>query len=368
KKSLGDGVPTMAELMARHGYEMAGFVTGPSLNHAMGFNRGFGFYDDFTVTLMHETNLFEDLDVEKSGVNQVPTNHLITRLAADWLRKHTSGKFFLFLHYWDCHNDYIPPAPYDRMFSRDRRAVEVGRAVSSRRAELERNASTAEKEGLVAQYDGEIAQTDNHVGKLLQALDELDLTARTIVFVLSDHGEGFWEHGKLLHGYGLYEELLHVPFILRMPGVAQAGLRVKGNVSHVDVLPTLFGLLGLPQPAGAHGLDLSAVCRGEAGVPSRPVFSEYHLAEGARSVRWGPWRMTLAEGSKAGELFFVKAGRAVAPKDAGASGEETAEASQALGAALTAGPGSTGAACGQAKPSNLDAKTERLLRSLGYVQ
>jgi len=321
KKQLGEAVPTMAEILAKHGYTTAGFVTGPSLNHSMGFHRGFGFYDDFTVTLMHDENLFHDLDADKSGINQVPTNHVITNLATAWLHKNAGEKFFLFLHYWDCHNDYIPPEPYDRKFYLEYEGPENGRNVTNRQAELERSASPETKKRLIALYDGEIAHTDAHVGKMLAALDELKLSERTLVIIVSDHGEGFWEHGRLHHGNNLYEELIHVPLLMRLPGVLPAGLRVKGNASHVDVLPTLLGLLGLPQQNAIHGSDLSQACRGKGDAPDRPIYSELNYGEyRMRAVRWGPYKV-VQDGGAPGPA----AGRAQRGRKRGGEGRDGRE-------------------------------------------
>jgi len=370
KKRLGEGVPTMAEILSKHAYTSAAFVTGPSLNHAMGFHRGFGLYDDFTVALMHETNVLDDLDVTKPGVNQVPTNHVVTKLASAWLKNHAGKKFFLFVHYWDCHNDYIPPVPYERKFDPDYKGAVTGRGLDgARRSELERRASPEAKKHLIALYDGEVAHSDAHVGRLLQALGELKLSERTLVIVFSDHGEGFWEHGKLLHGYGLQEELVHVPLLMRLPKVLPAGLRVKGNASHVDVLPTALGLLGLPKPKVMHGVDLWGVCRGKGVIPSRPIFSELNIgACNTKAIRWGPYKMIQEVGKPVGPLLVVRDGKETEAATAGPEDDAMRRLQGELAAALRAGPSAATSPERLAKPSNPDEETLRLLRSLGYVQ
>ena len=134
---LGEAVPTLAQVLAKQGYTTAAFVTGPNLNHRFGFHRGFQLYDDFTATLMCETNLFEDHAANSTGLDDVPTDHVITNLATLWLKQHGQEKFFLFLHYWDCHDDYIPPPPYDRQFDPDYKGKENGRNILERQqAEL----------------------------------------------------------------------------------------------------------------------------------------------------------------------------------------------------------------------------------------
>ena len=131
---------------------------------------------------------------------------MITNLATQWLQKHSQENFFLFLHYWDCHNDYIPPAPFDRKFDPDYKGKEDGRDIYKRQDDIMAHISVMDLAHMVALYDGEIAYTDEHVGKVLQLLQDLRLSEKTLVVVLSDHGEGFLEHGKLTHGNSVYEE------------------------------------------------------------------------------------------------------------------------------------------------------------------
>jgi arylsulfatase A-like enzyme len=367
EKCLGDAVPTMAEVLLAHGYTTAAFVTGPALNHTMGINRGFESYDDFTVRMMCDTNLFEDLDAKSADLNQVPTNHVITNLGAAWLRKNAGERFFLFLHYWDCHFDYVPPAPYSRRFDPDYRGAENGRDMVRRQEELEEDASPEVKKHLMALYDGEVAHTDAHLGKVLKALDDLNLSERTLVVVFSDHGEGFWEHGKLCHGYGLQEELLHVVLLMKLPGVLPADSRIKGNVSHVDVLPTVLGLLGLPKPEVTHGMDLSGVCLGREELPNRPIFSELDKEEhNMRAVRWGPFKMVQEKAGPAGPLLIVRDGKETEWR-AGADEEAAREVRGEMEAALKDGPLNATSPDRLAKAAAPDEETLRLLRSLGYA-
>ena len=207
---LGEGVPTLAQCLAQSGYVTAAFVTGPPLNHRYGFNRGFRFYDDYTVDLTFEEP--EAAALQDSGkLDRVHTNPVITSLATQWLKKHSRENFFLFLHYWDCHYDYIPPAPYDRKFDPGYRGAENGRRVFERERDILKYISVMDLAHMMALYDGEIADTDEHVAKILQLLQDLGISGKTLVIVLSDHGEAFLEHGKLRHGNSLYEEAASRP-------------------------------------------------------------------------------------------------------------------------------------------------------------
>jgi arylsulfatase A-like enzyme len=125
-------------------------------------------------------------------------------------------------------------------------------------------------------YDGGVAYADQALGRLFDGLRGRGMLDSTIVVVLSDHGEELWDHGSDRcpdHGHSLYEELTHVPLLIRAPGLVSAGLRIARPVSLIDVAPTLLDLARLPADGSYAGVDLIASCRG-AEPPIRPVFSE----------------------------------------------------------------------------------------------
>jgi arylsulfatase A-like enzyme len=117
---------------------------------------------------------------------------------------------------------------------------------------------------------------DAELGKLLSILSEAGLDDSTYRVVLSDHGEDFWDHfGFATHGHSLYEELIHVPLMVRGPDLIP-GTRVKERVQLLDVLPTLLELAGVPGPEEkVSGLSFRRLLAGRAGA-SRPAFSEDH--------------------------------------------------------------------------------------------
>jgi arylsulfatase A-like enzyme len=372
KSHLGDAVPTLAQVLAKQGYTTAAFVTGSSLDHKFGFSHGFQLYDDFTAISMCETNLFEDHPANSTTVFDVPTDHVITNLATLWLKKHGQEKFFLFLHYWDCHSDYIPPAPYDRLFDPGYKGKENGRNVFDREKEIESGIAPRDLAHLMALYDGEIAHTDDHVGQVLQLLREMGLAEKTLLIIVADHGEGFLEHGKIFHGNTLFEELIHVPLILRLPGVIPAGRRIKDNVSQVDLMPTVLRLLGVPQPEGLQGIDLSGACRGLGGLPDRILFSESAydvLPRSLRAARWGPYKLIQQRGRPPMPLLVVGEGGESDAEKAGLDDKQRHKLEDVLTKAIaTAGPSGSEAPNRAAEPAKMDEATLRRLKSLGYVQ
>jgi arylsulfatase A-like enzyme len=130
-------------------------------------------------------------------------------------------------------------------------------------------------------YDAEIRQLDDRLADLFAFLERSGLAATTLVAVTSDHGEEFFERGRFLHGMTLHKEQLHVPFLLRGPGVPE-GVRIAEPAHGIDVPPTLLALLGVAAPATLDGHDLSAQWRdGASDAPPRMLFAETWPAENA---------------------------------------------------------------------------------------
>lgn len=154
----------------------------------------------------------------------------------------TSGRFFLWVHYLDPHREYLPhdDAP---PFGTSRRDA----------------------------YDGEVRFTDRHVGHLLDAIAAHPSAGRIAIVVTSDHGEAFGEHDVFFHGRDLFDEMIRVPLIFAIPGVAPR--RVPRRISHVDLAPTLYALAGVAAPDGLSGVSLHPEILGEA-LPERPVYAE----------------------------------------------------------------------------------------------
>lgn len=170
--------------------------------------------------------------------------------AIAWL-DHVGGEpYLLWVHLYDPHRPYDPPPPF---------------------------AATADP------YLGEIAFVDAQIGRLLDALDARRLTDRTVVIAVADHGEARGEHNERDHGIFLYEGVVRVPFIMRVPGVAAR--RVGDVVRSVDVAPTVLDLLGMPPLTAAGGVSLAAVLRGDERLPDLEAYAESSYP---RRFGWSP--------------------------------------------------------------------------------
>jgi arylsulfatase A-like enzyme len=197
--------------------------------------------------------------------------------------------FFLYVHTVDPHVPYMPPAdllalydpdPYDGPidFGRDRELLERVKSGSLRVNERDRVR-------LEALYDGEITYHDAHFGAIMEALERRGLADETIVVFTADHGEEFFDHGSVGHGHSVYEELIHVPLIVRVPGVTDGGVRLDDAVGLVDVLPTIYDALGREIPDDLSGESFLPLLLGESADAPRVAVTGF--MEGWRAVSVG---------------------------------------------------------------------------------
>lgn len=173
---------------------------------------------------------------------------------------HADEPFFLFLHYWDVHYNYVPPKQLAQTFLPDysERDAELGENFTPAHGEQESQSySAADLARIKALYDAEIRAVDDAIAEVYAKLEELGFADNTIVAVVSDHGDHFGEEHEgsthLFHHRTLFEEVVHIPFIVRAPGLVPAGKRVAGSVALYDVGPTLVDLAGLPAWEGVTG-------------------------------------------------------------------------------------------------------------------
>jgi arylsulfatase A-like enzyme/tetratricopeptide (TPR) repeat protein len=234
--SLPAATPLLAEMLRAAGFRTAGIVSSVVLQRQSGLDRGFELYSDAFEGDGDDARFLNSL--QKRGDVVLPE-------ATSWLEKAKKDeRLFLWLHLYDPHDPYEPPEPYATEYA--------GRP-----------------------YDGEVAWTDELVGRLDAALGRLGLRGDTLLVVTSDHGEGLGEHGENGHGYFVYQSTLHVPLLLRGPGIPP-GTTLKGVTRGVDVVPTVLDLLGVAPPAGAAfaGRSLAPSLRAGGALREAPAYAE----------------------------------------------------------------------------------------------
>lgn len=233
----------------------------------------------------------------------------ITRAALKWLGAQPSGeRFALYLHYLDTHTPYRTPAPHALAFGDPAYRGPVGATFGDVDGARRGQYDAPDRAQIVALYDGAIRFVDAEVGRLLDELRARGLLERTLVVVTADHGEELWDHGSFFHGQSLYDELLHVPLIVRLPDRAHAGRVVAEQVRAVDIVPTVTEVLGLPTFAAFEGRSLLArlTSRG-AGPPelfaraANPEFP-YRFA-----LRTESHKLIVSVGTGQEELYDLRA-------------------------------------------------------------
>jgi choline-sulfatase len=260
-RPLASESPTWAEFLKTRGYQTAAFIGAVILDSkalAPGLDRGFDFYDNFPERSQTKSRWGR---VERRGTE-------VVRRAEAWQDAHPKGPHFVWVHLYDPHDPYEPPAPY----------------------------STQYKDRL---YDGEIAFADSALANFIGHLKQRGWYDNSLIIVVGDHGEGLGEHHEQTHGIFLYDSTLHVPLILKLPG-RSAGSVIQSQVRTTDILPTVLDLLSIPSPQTLDGHSLKPYLSGKESV-SRTLFGEtdYPLHFG-----WAPLRAIRAEGFK-----FVEAPR-----------------------------------------------------------
>ena len=245
---------TLANVLHDHGYSTAAFLGAAVLDSRFGLSQGFDtYFDHFEFSRLDEANL----DSIKRPGDQVIDNALA------WLKAHPREPFFLWVHLYDAHYPYTPPEPFASRY-RDR------------------------------PYDGEIAFADAQVGRLLTFLNETRRYVGAVLVLAADHGEGLGEHGEKTHGFFVYNSTLHVPLLVKVPGVAPR--TIESEVSLVDVMPTVLQALRLPIPPTVQGRGLLSEVVGKPPSNTSNLYAETYLP--LLHFRWSQLRALQSAGLK----------------------------------------------------------------------
>jgi arylsulfatase A-like enzyme len=292
--ALDSAYPTLAEALSASGYLSAGFVANTEYcGYETGLNRGFAHYEDYQLspvelalsssvgrTVLNYWRLrriFDYYDIAGRKTAQEVNNSFLR-----WLDRRRVQPFFAFLNYYDAHEPYRPPPPFDAQFGpnapRENYPAVFGeggiRQVKRGSRQL---MSAPEIQAELDAYEGAIAYIDHHLGLLFDELQRRGLLENTLVIVTADHGEQFGEHGLFDHGNSLYLPLLHVPLVISFPTYVPAGAKISEPVSLRDLPATVLGLVGLGRVVSFPGASLARYwddAPESKRSGSGPVFSE----------------------------------------------------------------------------------------------
>jgi arylsulfatase A-like enzyme len=299
---FSDKYETLAEILKGQGYQTASFVSSFVLHSKFGFAQGFDFFDDEFLPQECKTYVteWEGITINDSFDRRAPYT---TARAINWLKnkRDSSMPFFMFVHYFDPHNPYLPPEPFRSFFA-------------------PRNVSASFVDIAKGLYDAEIAFTDKYCNDLIEQIGLMGLKDDTLIVIVSDHGEGLMQHGYMFHGVHIYEEYVRVPMIFIFPGRIKNGAVFKQPVELVDLVPTILDLLDIKEQKSAfQGQNLAPTLLTGAGLDmDRPIYlHRRHYVEkwmdkiwvkGEKfGVRIGKWKYIVGDEEGTKELFNLEA-------------------------------------------------------------
>ena len=251
---LRPDIKTLPEMLRGVGYDTTcvGFTGNPSA-------RGFDTYLDYAAWGSWATGR----SPKAQKLNEVAVPEL-ERLAAG------DKPFFLFLRHMDPHAPYLPPAPYERAFYHGNELDPANRSMDPVMAfkpfrdffRMWMPPGITDKDYVIAQYDGAIAYMDACIATLLESITALGLDDNTLVIVNGDHGETLYDHECWFDHHGIYDNVLHVPLLIRFPGRVPAGIRLAGYNQHKDLVPTILDYLSADTDQELDGRSLRALVEG----------------------------------------------------------------------------------------------------------
>lgn len=259
KSKLAASIPTLAGMLKQAGWETAGFSANGNGGSLAGLDHGFDVFADPTNTYTKQ----------QRGVtyNGLPTGEFLVDKALGWLAQSKGDKQFLFVFLVDPHDPYNAPPELEKQFLGADFSGKIRRITSW---EYNNNYPADERFSAMAIYDAGIRYADKAVAQLLKGLQDQGRLDHTLLLLSADHGEGFGEHGFYLHAHQFWDEVIHIPLIIKGPGV-EANKTDSRLAQSIDVAPTILKHAGVTVPAELNGHDLLA-----APPPNSEIISEYN--------------------------------------------------------------------------------------------
>jgi arylsulfatase A-like enzyme len=233
-RKIDPALLTLADVLRQHSYSNGAITGGAFVSGSYGFNKGF---DSYHV---------------RGNITAKDQADRICRASVDWIERHKDRNFFLFVHTYQIHSPYASPPPYNESFLseeamfnqfdlRDHRFYQENRFTPPVNEKFRQN--------IIDIYDGGIRYTDEVlIGALIEELKASKIYDNTMLIILSDHGEEFYEHKGWAHSHSVYNELIKVPLIIKFFDSEYAGVNVTKYARLIDVMPTILDALGIAYP------------------------------------------------------------------------------------------------------------------------
>ena len=383
------GSVTLAEQLRAAGYVTASVLANPLAGRISALQRGFDYVSEWQAVERY-ANEKEDRATDSAAVNKV---------AFRWLEQHRDEPFFLYAHATDPHAPYRPPVGFEEKFANPAESAEFNRDFKTLKERALSHGGFGINRALCIQggvnpdrfiqraidrYDGKILHNDWSLEQLLRKLKELGILETTLIIVVSDHGEEFWDHGWTGHGQSLYQELAHGVLLMWNPKLIPTPRRVSEPVQLIDVMPTVLDLLDFKIPSVLEGQSLAPLAKGQPFKRSGPVMtSRFAHPYGQRNeldpenhidsvaLLDASWKLVYRENGKLVGLNNVELYDR--RSDRGETKNVSAQYPQQVGRMMTgittwtAAQKKTRSALGHGAKAAVDQQTLDRLRSLGYL-
>ena len=299
---LSDSFVTLPEVLQQGGYSTAAFIANTFIKKRFGFAQGFEHFD-------------------ASFADNTTPGSVVNKAFAAWINKRNTAKpFFAFLHYMDVHGPYYSReeflSPLLEKVEADPAKHQLSQLEISRLGYLMKPPEGTEclkkhqelsvyREYWQARYDAGVREIDYHIDRLKNQLKQMRLWDNSYVIITSDHGESLAEHSQWDHGNTLYHPELHVPLMMRWPGVLKPGRRIKKLVRLIDIMPTLIEQINLPAVKGIQGRSLAGQLAGRQCRQNTITFAENDKLSLYKAVYLDDWKLIFRPKDNESALFRV---------------------------------------------------------------
>jgi len=281
-ENLDNGFLTLAEVFRNLNYTTIAVQSNEILTKAHNFNQGFQYYEEM---------------LQQSGEK-------ITEKFNTLLARNKKKKFFAYLHYMDTHLPYDASDKFISIFETETIHSSLTDSMKANEIRMlnEMGLSPEDKQHLINMYDAEIRNIDYNFEKIIDNLKKLGILDKTIIILTSDHGEEFWEHGGLEHGHSLYNELLHVPLVIKYDSLLPTK-RISTYVHLLDLFPTILSLAGIENDFDLSGKDLTPIISKNSPINTELFFEGILYGAEKKAVLKDGWKLIENTGIKNKDTF-----------------------------------------------------------------
>jgi len=287
--SIPNEATLLSEYFKEAGFKTAAFTGNYFFSKAFGFNQGFDYFYEPPLEniLNHSSLIFQEIK--------------------NWINANTDNKFFIFAHFREPHVPYHPPTEFSKLFWNKTIPSNIKEYRSVNCTDYTQR-SQEEIDYIISQYDALIRYMDSLIENFFAFLQEKKLSEKTIVIIISDHGQSFWQHQIHTHSLLVYDEIINIPFIIKFP--AELNIhpnKIENLIEIIDVMPTLIDLYSLNKKNNLSGISFALCllinqCPQKAFIISRNESTSSPLY----AIRDLRFKLIASRSNKNFELYDIK--------------------------------------------------------------